>query len=420
MKPLVPLSTRQGITLQELTGRINHRRLAIWGCGFLGRSLKRCLDRNGLAVAAYCDANLTLQETLLDGVPVLAPDKALHAAKDKNLFLLIASSFHSPTIEQHCLDAGLGKGVDFLGHRSLFRPEAAVSISAPSCAAATRSDKASKPGAYMSATVYAHVLEKLVREIPELLCVDLSAWGEPLLNPDVAEIIRLTEQRVPCKLATHLRSVERLEQVIQAQPSQLLITVNGVGNAYEALNEGCSWPQFLENLRTLEALISRHQPQTILTLLCHRYKGAPATEQAAFAALCSELGFTSVFDWPYFSSYDALLSVCEGASWDAYDQQILARLPWHLEKALACAKGDAHKPCLCQRIFPVIHWDCSVGLCHLYTAPIVARDWMTLTLDDIINLRHAHEHCGRCQSFGLHRLDIDVLLKHPGQHDILF
>lgn len=419
MRPRVPLTTIQGLSVQALADLTQGSPLAVWGCGFLGRALKRCLDRNGLPVTAYCDANPALQGTQVDNVTVLSPEKAVQAAKAKQLFLLIASAFHGQAIEKSCQAAGLEKEIDFLGHRLLSRPEAAVDISGMS-SLEPQAGAATQPEAYMPVAVYEKILAKLLREIPLLTCVDLSPWGDPLLNPDVGAIIRLTEKRVPCKVSTRLQSVERLEQVIAAEPSQLVITVNGQGKAYESYQEGASWQALLTNLRSLKALLLTHRPKTLVAVLCHRYKDDPPEGQAPLRALCSELGFTYIADWPYLSSYDAILATCDGHALDAHEQQILAQLPWRFERALEAALHEADNPCLCQRIFPVIQWNCSVALCHLYKAPLVAKDFLSLPLEELLRLRHAHEHCGHCQAFGLHRLDIDVLLKRYATHDILY
>jgi hypothetical protein len=419
MSPRVPLTTIQGLTIQALAGLVNGRKIVVWGCGFLGRTIKRSLDRNGLPVTAYCDANPSLQTTVVDGVTVLSLENALQSAFEKKLFLIIASSFHGQTIEKICLEAGLRKEIDFIGYRLLSRPEAAINISGASKPLA-QTATIPAPEGYMPVAVYEKVLAKLMREIPLLSCVELSPWDDPLLNPDVGEIVKLTEKSVPCKLLTRLQTVEHLEGAIAAQPSQLAITVNGQEKAYEAYNPGASWQTLVANLRKLKDLLNKHSPKTLVVVLCHRYKEDLPEEAGPLRKLCSELRFTTISDWPYLSSYDAILAACHGHALAASDQQILAHLPWRFERALEVAKQEAHKPCLCQRIFPVIQSDCSVGLCHLYKAPVVADDWLTLPWEEVLQLRHAHEHCGDCQSFGLHRLDIDVLLKQYATHDILF
>jgi hypothetical protein len=272
----------------------------------------------------------------------------------------------------------------------------------------------------MSADVYAKVLDKLMREIPLLSCIELSPWSDPFLNPEVAEIVKNTEKQVSCRLTTPLQSVKHLEQVIAAQPSQLAVTINGVGETYEAYNEGASWQTLIDNLRTLKEVLSKYSSATLVAILCHKYKDESPDEFMSLRELCSELGFTYIPDWPYLSSYDAILAGCHGDTLDPSDQRLLNNLPWRYEQALQAAKREADKPCLCQRIFPIIQPDCSVALCHLYRTPIVTRDWLSLSWEEVLQLRHTHEHCGDCQSFGLHRLDIDVLLKQYPAHDILY
>jgi hypothetical protein len=98
-------------------------------------------------------------------------------------------------------------------------------------------------------------------------------------------------------------------------------------------------------------------------------------------------------------------------------------LSWILDEALEFARADKLQPCLCQRIFPVIHHDGAVGVCHLYEKAKVANDFLAQSYDELIESRHGLDHCRECQAHALHRLDVDVIrtrhqnFRFPGEEN---
>ncbi len=116
MSSFTPLKTYQGLSINELKTLINGRDIYIWGCGHLGRIIKRCFDKNGLAVRSFCDSNPKLNNNHIDNAEVVNPKHTLNAVKLKQAFIIIASAQFKDEIEKHCLDAGLVKKEDYLSY----------------------------------------------------------------------------------------------------------------------------------------------------------------------------------------------------------------------------------------------------------------------------------------------------------------
>ena len=72
------------------------------------------------------------------------------------------------------------------------------------------------------------------------------------MNPELAEIIQMTEMVVPCTVATNLQFSDKLEDVIKAQPSQLIISASGYEKTYENNHVGASWQTFFDNIHLLK------------------------------------------------------------------------------------------------------------------------------------------------------------------------
>ncbi|MCE5335748.1 MAG: hypothetical protein LLG06_14290 [Desulfobacteraceae bacterium] len=331
---------------------------------------------------------------------------------------LIASARHREAMESECIGTGLTTTEEYLSYLRISRPEASIDVSGtcsarcPSCPRGNTRNM--RRNGCMSADVYGRVLGKLLDEMPHLMNIEFSAWSEPFLNPELAHIVRMTEERVPCTIHTNLQHAKFLEGVIEAQPSQLVISAGGYEKSYEENHPGAFWQAFLANTELLRNLLRRHRPKTQCTLLYHVYRDNGRRDLDAMCSLAAGLGFQIYATWAYLNPYDKILDLCEGREIGGAAAKVLEKLPWSLEKSLGLSRSEARKPCLCQRIFPIINSDLSVSLCHTYYNPVIAGNFLEIPLSDLVKIRHDQEQCRRCQAYGLHRLDLEVLLrKYP-------
>lgn len=423
MNSFTPLKTYQGLSINELKILIDGRDIYIWGCGHLGRIIKRSFDKNGLSVKSFCDSNTKLHMKHIDNVKVINPEDVFNSVRLKQAFIIIAVAQYKDEIEKHCIRAGLVKKEDFLSYIHISRPEVAIDVSGtcnlkcPSCPRGNMDDL--RPEGYMTASIYKQVLNKLLWELPSLINIDLSTWGEPFMNPELAEIIHITEALVPCTVSTNLQISDRLEDVIRAQPSQLIISTSGYGKSYEINHAGASWQTYFDNIHFLKELIDKYKPKTQINILYHLYRDNQQQDLDNMRNLCLKLGLKFYTTWAYLNPYDKILDFCEGRNIGMNAMKVLDILPWNLNRSLELSKTEALKPCLCQRIFPIINWDLSVSLCHIYYHPVISKNFLDTPLDEILKTRHTQLQCIICQKHGLHRLDIEILLKKYPKEKIL-
>jgi len=425
VKTFVPLRPAPaGLSIYELETLVNGRDVYVWGCGHLGRILSRNLKKHGLPIKAFCDSNPSLMSHEIDGLEVISPALAKEDACYNRAFIIIASVQHKDQIENECIDAGLMKNENFTNYLRISRPEAAIDIAGKcnlKCASCPRGNMNSlRPEGHMPAEVYEMVLAKLLREIPYLMQVELSTWGEPFMNPCVAEIIEMTERHVPCTVSTNLQIQNMVQDVLLAQPSQLIISAGGYGKSYEESHEGASWELFLDNLHQVKNLLGSKKLKTQVTVLYHLYRNNKGEDLDRMRKLCVELGLKLVTTFGYICPYDNILDYCRGSKIGEKQKHVVTRLCWNFDRCLYFAKRSADKPCLCQRIFPIINWDLSVALCHTYYHPIIANNYLEIPIEEIIDLRLHQDQCRWCQQYGLHRLDIEILKKeYPAETFLL-
>jgi len=413
-----PLETYKGYNLEEIKSLIKERDVYIWGGGFLGRSIKRCFERNGLLIKAFCDSDSKLKGTKIDNIEVISPYKVLDNITNKNIFIIIASMRHRKEIEEECIKAGLKKEEDFISCIKISRPEVAIDVTDIFNCNIIGNNAYTKNN-YMAASTYEQVLNKLISEIPSLISVNISNMCEPLINPEIDKIIEITEKLFPCTVTTELQDSAKLEEIVKAQPSQLVITLHGYGNSYEINQPGKSWQIFYDNLHYLKELVEKHKPKTLITISYNIYRNNQGQDLENIKNLSRKLRFRLNITWGYLNPYDKILNFCEGQHLDNQSKNLLNNLAWNFYKTLELIKLEAYNPCLCQRIFPIINSDLSVSLCHVYQHPMICKNFLEMPLNEIIKLRHSQSQCITCQKHGIHRLDIEVLIKKFPNENIL-
>lgn len=410
---MVPLTTVQGLPAEKLRDLIGSRPLYLWGTGDVGLDVLVSLRRAGLEPLGFLHTTPSAN-AISHGLPVLAVDQVLGTTPEASRpFVVIASLQFRQAAETACRAAGFEKGSDYLTHLAIPRPVAVIEVAegqAPGshfgCFAAR-----SAAGRWMTGSTFRQVLAKLLTDQPQLCHVELSWLGDPLRNPELADIVGHCEIHVPCTVNTTLQSTDRLEALLAARPSRFNVLAYGHGDSYPAQMAGASWAEFRQNLERLQAALVRESNPPRVVLRYIRTRGEPSENIEAWKSMLAGSTITLSVETPYVTPYDPVLDYCERGTPADDAAPAFRRLDWNLDRALALCVDDRDQPCLSQRVFPVIGVDLQVGLCHLYEQPMLGVDYLATPWPELLALRHSAAHCHRCQQHGLHRLDLPVLTR---------
>ncbi len=397
-------------TAQDASELFNNRNIYIWGAGQKGRGFRLALERNGFTVKAFLDSAPLLIGTDYQGIPTMDPKTLLnHPERLKDAFILIASvDEKNKEMFALCENAGMVKNRDFINIQELspFYPTVEVSgICNLKCISCPRGNSLHpmEKGGFMSAANYSRIIHKLIHEIPFLYLVDLYVWGEPLLNPDLPEIIKTNNQLgVASGISSNLNAGKNLEEVVKASPAQIRVSVSGYGETnYEMSHKGGHWINLYKNLLLVSDYINKYQTNTIVEVYFHVNK-KNISEYKIMNELCSELGYRihpsiSMIFPDYVMDYIDGNKLCREAE-QAKDLMLIS-----INEMIDNAKAEHNKDCLLKRIIPVINWDMSVQPCCNYTYQKLADNYLDVSLKEIIHLRNSHTLCIKCQKYALHR-----------------
>ena len=349
---------------------------------------------------------------MIDGHKVLDPINVLESLQAKeNAFVFLASVASKyramiPLAEKF----GWNKGVNFetIQEASPFYPTVEVSGHCNlRCSSCPRGDSENllPKGEYMTASNYKKIVSKLVIDIPLVYLIDLYIWGEPILNPQLDQIIYINHDLgIASGLSTNLNSIRQLPKVMAARPAQLRISMSGASDeTYNVTHTGGKWARVEKNLKEVARLREENGFVTAIEVYYHLYKHN-IEDAKVVKKLCESNGFSFHPSLAVLFRDYALQRRKRGIisqSADTANELMLKSL----DELLADCDASGEKNCILTRVIPVIDWDGTVLSCCNY-AP--RQDdkigaYVDMEFSDLIGRRTSSKTCFECQSFNLHR-----------------
>jgi wyosine [tRNA(Phe)-imidazoG37] synthetase (radical SAM superfamily) len=400
-------------TVGKIKAMISERKVYIWGAGPSGRTFLRAFEREGFKAEAFLDNDVNLIGTDVRGIPVIAPNVILDKSNlAESSFVITASyNFRRREMFEGCKKINLKYKKDFIDIQafSYFAPTVEVSgICNLKCIACPRGDTFNSyfetgGGGVMKVQNYQRVVQKLIKELPFLSLIDLYAWGEPLLNPDLPEIIKINNDLgLGSGISTNLNYGKNLGEIIKAKPILIKVSLSGFGKKnYEVTHKGASWEVLYENLCSLAEYNKKYGNETTVMLSYHVNK-SNMEEYKNIYNLAKTHGFrlttiSSMIFPDYVMDYLDGKEICDSA------KKAKDLMPISLEEMLRVANEEHEKSCILARCLPVINWDMSVLTCCNYSYDKLADNYLDITLDEIIRRRNEAKLCKKCIQYSLHR-----------------
>ena len=406
------MTTLSGSSREGLWKLLRGREIYVWGAGQQGRGIVRILDENGFSVMGFIDSSPQLQGELVLGHPIVAPEAVRVPDGDaRRPLLILASFFFEDQIRERCRVLGLDRSCDILSYKELKPFDYAVDISGGcnlrciSCPRASRHDR-HPPAGFMTPATFEKVLEKILLEDPFAGSIQLYQWGEPLLNPQLPEILRIANGRgIQCAVSSNLNLTRDLAPVIEAGPAWFRVSVSGTEQEYERTHTGASWTRLLGNLERLAELRAALNPGMKTELYYHLYRHNQGEPLERVRELCARLNFEFHPVWAYLISLDDVLEHLEGKGLSREAEEASQLLALDLESGMALARAEADKECLVERCIH-INWNLTVSHCMMFFYPeenVAVPNFLEAPLEEIQRARRACRLCRRCRSHALHR-----------------
>ncbi len=396
------------LSLAEFKQKTAGRDLYLRGARQLGFSVLKALHREGFAVKAFLDASRDLIGSRAGGLPVLAPE-ALDGRPRGGYFIIIAAAFFYTEIAEEYRAAGLVEGQDFLIATDLVAMEYMIDVSGSCnlrCPSCPRGNFSPQPRAgFMSPEYFTRVLDKILAEDPLVGAVALYQWGEPLLNKDLAAIIRLAHDRgVLSAISSNLNIRRDFSDVVKARPAWFRVSTSGWEKNYEQTHRGGDWRLLTANLRKLRDLAAEHAPDMTIEVFYHIYKDR-RDDYRRMKELCDSLGLTLRLRHAALAPLDTIADIIHGRPVNSSVQLTRELQSLSVEDCMALAREQKDLPCPYAR-YQWITWDGLAPLCEEWFHPdllVSPRPFLEIPLAEIIAARENSPHCRACRQEGIHR-----------------
>ena len=392
-------------TLREIIGE---RELYFWGARH-GYSMCRVFERLGFLPKGFIDSSRALAGSTVLGYPVRMPDEVIPAEKE-SVFIVITSSFFADEIAGCCREYGLEENRDFVPFNRIQKYDYQVDVSGICnlrCVSCPRGNMAWQPDAgFMTAAEFEKALDKILEEDPFTGVITLYNWGEPLLNPELAEILRVMNRRgVLAALSSNLNVSHDFSGVIREKPMWFRVSVSGFEESYETTHTGGKWDVLLRNMLLLKQWRRRYHPEMIVEVFYHIYNHNNGDDFTRMRGLCEELGFTFRYRHAALAPLDNVRAVINGekvseAVSKTLDLQILP-----VAEAVRLAGMQRDRECPYERCL-WITWDMKVAQCMEWYADgalLVPRSFLETSLEEIASARKGNPFCRACRNEALHR-----------------
>jgi organic radical activating enzyme len=239
--------------------------------------------------------------------------------------------------------------------------------------------------------------------------VGLFNWAEPLLHPQIGELVRIVQEPgIPCSLSSNLNDIRNLEVALEANPAELRVSVSGfTQEVYGLTHRGGCIETVKENMNELARLLKKTKATTKVDVHYHRYKGN-LDDELLMKAYATKLGFTFSAVWALFMPLEKSLAYVENdsslATLTAEDHAILDRLALPVREAIAAVAPYRNSPCNLQQHQITLDFRGNTMLCcAIYDADKYAvGTFLKTRLADIQARKESHPMCTRCMKHGIY------------------
>jgi MoaA/NifB/PqqE/SkfB family radical SAM enzyme len=278
-------------------------------------------------------------------------------------------------------------------------------LSCPSCPVGNFRKATHRKGK-MSLELFKKILLKISQEkISEPAEVFLFNWGEPLLHPDLPRFIEcIHEYGLICQLSSNLNVEKGLEEVIQANPDRLKISLSGyTQESYSKTHKGGSIHLVKSNMHRIRYYLDKTGSSTNVWVGYHLYHSSVKHVEAV-ETLCRELGFAYHPIQAFYQPIEKLLQLVTGDS-EVKKETIFNNLLVHPIDNIAQIKANrsGHYDCELRFNQTVINFDGSVALCcGVYDEEnMLGIQFLDEPHEKIQALKYQHPFCKVCRAHGL-------------------
>ncbi|MDR1922169.1 MAG: radical SAM protein [Candidatus Adiutrix sp.] len=406
----------------DLWRRLRGRDIFLWGAGRWGRVICLRLEEWGLEAAGFLDSKADRLSPSVLGRPLSRPEPFLAQGPGgpRGPVLIITPHFFKESMLPQAEAAGFKRGrdlflaEDFAPHHYIVEVSGVCNLRCLACPRGRQTPQARR-GGFMSLKSFRAAAEKIKREDPLAANLQLYQWGEPLLNPELPQMIEEARAAgLPVSISSNLNVEADLERVAAAGPDWFRVSVSGTGSDYERTHAGGLWAKVLANMERLARSRDQARSRMRIEVYYHLYVHNQGRQLSEAREICKRFGFEFQPVQAYLIGLEEVSGQLKGRPFPPEAQQAASLLNVTIDQALLAARRDAALPCPAENVI-MVDWDLSAPVCLMYfdrKQPPLSGNFLQTPLAEIKRRRKASPLCALCRSQALHRY-CDVYYNWP-------
>ncbi|MEO1227344.1 MAG: radical SAM protein [Myxococcota bacterium] len=279
-------------------------------------------------------------------------------------------------------------------------------LKCPSCPTGALSNRGRANG-LMTAEMFRSIVDKILVESPSGSKSHLwfFNWGEPLLNPDLPEMIRYArEHGLETMVSSNLNHGRGLEEMVAAGPSTLKLSISGfTEETYSRTHRRGNLEKLKANMQKLSELVERSPYSTQVWVGQHVYR-TNQPDLAVLAESCRQLGFRHTPMPAAILSLEGTIDLFHGrGSPDETATDALLLTPTAERVARGLETADFASDCELRYNMTSINPDGTVALCCGVWAPenMLGVSFLEHSHAELTELKYRHHFCATCYAHGL-------------------
>ncbi|HLF92694.1 MAG TPA: radical SAM protein [Planctomycetota bacterium] len=261
------------------------------------------------------------------------------------------------------------------------------------------------PASLIDKGLFTRLIEKATTDY-HITQVSLYNWAEPVLHPELPELIRIVRGRgVPCHISSNLNLLRNVEEILRAGPEFFRISLSGfTQEVYARAHVRGDIEQVKENMRILsEAKKKTKNKATKIEVFYHKYRHN-LHEVEPMRAFAEGLGFAFTEAWAYLMPAEKVMDLAEGKLVGAEREFVETQFALPIAKAVEASRRFRHEPCrmLDQQIVLDLRGNL-ILCCGVYDyEKNGVGSFLEMTPEGLERAKRAHPTCSRCVRNGIH------------------
>ena len=249
---------------------------------------------------------------------------------------------------------------------------------------------------YMSLDSFGKILD-VVASGADIASVNLYNWSEPFLHPDLSEFIRFVNSKGWfCGVSSNFNIRRNLEQVLDACPAALYVSVSGFSQEIYSTNHVLgNIEKVKKNIIYAANYVQEKSLPVNINIMYHIYRDN-LDELKSFSSFARHYNVNIV---PYNAHYAPVEKLIRRARERERERELLDKLPFPVNLLPQVLEKVEEKPCALLHDSMVIAYNGDVSLCcATYSTKYNVGNLLYDSYATIQNLRMNHPLCRACKA----------------------